>query len=140
LGKNTYGTGAFLLMHTGERLVRSEHGLLTTAACGPRGEYTFALEGSIFVAGAAVQWLRDALKVIGSAAETEELARTLTGNDGVYFVPAFTGLGAPHWVPDARGIIVGLTRGTGSAHLARAALEAMAYSTVDVARAMEADA
>ena len=139
LGKNTYGTGAFLLMHTGEHRVRSERGLLTTAACGPRGEYAFALEGSIFIAGAAVQWLRDGLGVIQTAAETEALAESLDGNDGVYFVPAFTGLGAPYWNPDVRGVISGLTRGSTTAHLARAALEAMAYSTSEVADAMEAD-
>ncbi|HET8655927.1 MAG TPA: glycerol kinase GlpK [Longimicrobiaceae bacterium] len=139
LAKNTYGTGAFLLMHTGERRVASGHGMLTTAACGPRGERAFALEGAIFIAGAAVQWLRDAFGVIQSAAETEALARSLESNDGVYFVPAFTGLGAPHWEPRARGTIFGLTRGTGTAHLARAALEAMAYSSHDVVVAMEAD-
>lgn len=139
MGKNTYGTGAFLLMHTGDRRIRSERGLLTTAACGPRGEYTFALEGSIFIAGAAVQWLRDGLGVIKQADETEALAASLEGNDGVYFVPAFTGLGAPHWEPDARGVVVGLTRGSSTAHLARAALEAMAYSTSEVVAAMEAD-
>jgi glycerol kinase len=139
-GKNTYGTGAFLLMHTGDQRARSESGLLTTAACGPRGERAFALEGAIFIAGAAVQWLRDALGVIAEAGETEALARGLESNDGVYLVPAFTGLGAPHWEPRARGTIVGLTRGTGTAHLARAALEAMAYSTCEVAAAMERDA
>src|SRR5690606_10275793 len=139
LAKNTYGTGAFLLLHTGDRRVLSEHGLLTTVACGPRGEPAFALEGAIFVAGAAVQWLRDGLKVIGSADESEALSRSLASNDGVYLVPAFTGLGAPHWEPDARGMLTGLTRGTSSAHLARAALEAMAYATWDVARSMEAD-
>jgi glycerol kinase len=139
LGKNTYGTGAFLLLHTGQARVESRHGLLTTVACGPRGEYAFALEGAIFIAGAAVQWLRDAVGVIATATETEALARDLASNDGVYFVPAFTGLGAPHWDAEARGTIVGLTRGTGRAHLARAALEAMAYSTYDVAHAMEAD-
>jgi glycerol kinase len=139
LGKNTYGTGAFLLLHTGEERVASASGLLTTVACGPRGEYAFALEGSIFIAGAAVQWLRDGLQLIDTADQTEGLARSLASNDGVYFVPAFTGLGAPHWEAEARGSILGLTRGTGIAHLARAALEAMAYSTHDVARAMEAD-
>ncbi len=139
LAKNTYGTGAFLLLHTGERRVESRHGLLTTAACGPRGERAFALEGAIFIAGAAVQWLRDQLGVISRADETEDLARGLASNDGVYFVPAFTGLGAPHWEPRARGMLVGLTRGTGVPHLARAALEAMAYSTEDVAEAMQAD-
>jgi glycerol kinase len=139
-GKNTYGTGAFLLVHTGDRPVASKHGLLTTAACGPRGERAYALEGSIFIAGAAVQWLRDGLGILGEAGDTEALARSLETNDGVYFVPAFTGLGAPHWEPGARGTIVGLTRGSTRAHLARAALEAMAYSTLDVAAAMEGDA
>ena len=139
LAKNTYGTGAFLLLHTGSDRVESRHGLLTTAACGPRGERAFALEGAIFVAGAAVQWLRDQVGVIAAADETEALARSLDTNDGVYFVPAFTGLGAPQWEPRARGTLVGLTRGTGRAHVARAALEAMAYSTLDVARAMQAD-
>ncbi|HYH79935.1 MAG TPA: glycerol kinase GlpK [Longimicrobium sp.] len=139
-GKNTYGTGAFLLVHTGERRVPSKHGMLTTAACGPRGERAFALEGSIFIAGAAVQWLRDGLGILDDAAETEALARSLESNDGVYFVPAFTGLGAPHWEPRARGAVFGLTRGSTRAHLARASLEAMAFSTHDVAQAMEGDA
>ncbi|HET6764474.1 MAG TPA: glycerol kinase GlpK, partial [Longimicrobiaceae bacterium] len=138
-GKNTYGTGAFLLLHTGETPVQSAHGMLTTAACGPRGERAYALEGSIFIAGAAVQWLRDGLGILAGADETEALARSLAGNEGVYFVPAFTGLGAPHWEPQARGTIFGLTRGTGRAHLARAALEAMAYSTHDVVQAMQGD-
>ncbi|HEX2203109.1 MAG TPA: glycerol kinase GlpK [Longimicrobium sp.] len=138
--KNTYGTGAFLLVHTGSERVPSKHGMLTTAACGPRGERAFALEGSIFIAGAAVQWLRDMLGVIEAAADTEDLARSVASNDGVYFVPAFTGLGAPHWEPAARGMVVGLTRGSTRAHLARAALEAMAYSTLDVVEAMQADA
>jgi glycerol kinase len=139
-GKNTYGTGAFLLVHTGETRVPSRHGMLTTAACGPRGGRAYALEGSVFIAGAAVQWLRDGLGIIGDAAETEALARSIGGNDGVYFVPAFTGLGAPHWEPQARGTLFGLTRGSTRAHLARAALEAMAFSTHDVAEAMEGDA
>lgn len=139
LAKNTYGTGAFLLLHTGEEPVASEHGLLTTAAVTEDGGHGYALEGSVFVAGAAVQWLRDALGVIDDAAETEALAASLDGNDGVYLVPAFVGLGAPHWDPEARGTIVGLTRGTGRAHLARAALEAMAYRTAEVLAAMEAD-
>ncbi len=139
LGKNTYGTGAFLLLHTGAEQVSSRHGLLTTVACGPRGERAFALEGAIFIAGAAVQWLRDGLGVIAHAAETEALAGTLESNDGVYFVPAFTGLGAPHWETGARGMIIGLTRGSTRAHLARAALEAMAYATHDVVEAMRAD-
>ncbi|MBI4543820.1 MAG: glycerol kinase GlpK [Gemmatimonadetes bacterium] len=139
LAKNTYGTGAFLLLNTGQERVDSGRGLLTTVACGPRGEPVYALEGSIFIAGAAVQWLRDALGVIQHAPETEALARGLASNDGVYLVPAFVGLGAPHWEPEARGTIVGLTRGTGRAHLARAALEAMAYATWDVLDAMAAD-
>jgi glycerol kinase len=139
-GKNTYGTGAFLLVHTGETRVPSRHGMLTTAACGPRGGRAYALEGSVFIAGAAVQWLRDGLGIIGDAAETEALARSIDSNAGVYFVPAFTGLGAPHWEPRARGTLFGLTRGTTRAHLARAALEAMAFSTRDVAEAMEGDA
>jgi glycerol kinase len=137
--KCTYGTGAFLLVHTGDEVVPSQHGLLTTVACGARGEAAYALEGSVFIAGAAVQWLRDELGLVDSAAETEELARSLESNDGVYFVPAFVGLGAPHWLADARGTLVGLTRGSGRAHLARAALEAMAYSARDLMEAMAAD-
>ena len=139
-GKNTYGTGAFLLVHTGAERVASRHGMLTTAACGPRGERAFALEGSIFIAGAAVQWLRDGLGIVEQAEETDAMARSLESNDGVYFVPAFTGLGAPHWEPQARGTLFGLTRGSTRAHLARAALESMAYSTADVVEAMQADA
>ncbi len=139
MAKNTYGTGAFLLHHTGGEIVHSKHGLLTTVACGPRGERTFALEGSIFVAGAAIQWLRDGLGLLASAAESEAMAASLEGNDGVYFVPAFVGLGAPHWDPETRGTILGLTRGTTRAHLVRAALEAMAFSTAEVLEAMEAD-
>lgn len=137
--KNTYGTGAFLLLHTGDRRVESERGLLTTVACDPRGQPAYALEGSIFIAGAAVQWLRDELNVIERADETAALAASLDSNDGVYFVPAFVGLGAPHWQPEARGTIVGLSRGTGRAHLVRAALESMAYSTRDVLEAMIGD-
>ncbi len=139
-GKNTYGTGAFLLLHTGTQRVASTTGLLTTVACGPRGEPAYALEGAIFIAGAAIQWLRDGLGIIESAAETEALARSVDTNGGVYFVPAFVGLGAPQWEAEARGTIVGLTRGTTKAHVARAALEAMAYGTADVLRAMEKDA
>jgi glycerol kinase len=137
--KNTYGTGAFLLLNTGAERIASRSGLITTVGCDARGQPAYALEGSIFIAGAAVQWLRDELKIIEQAAETETLARSLDDNDGVYLVPAFVGLGAPHWDAEARGTIVGLTRGTGRAHLARAALEAMAYSTHDVLRAMESD-
>lgn len=139
LAKNTYGTGAFLLMHTGDRVVHSKHGLLSTAAIAEDGSLAYALEGSVFIAGAAVQWLRDGLGVIENAAESEAMAASLPGNDGVYLVPAFVGLGAPHWDPDARGTLVGLTRGTTAAHLARAALEAMCYSTADVLHSMEAD-
>ncbi|HYK81695.1 MAG TPA: glycerol kinase GlpK [Gemmatimonadales bacterium] len=138
--KNTYGTGAFLLLHTGQRRAGSTHGLLTTVACGPHGEPAYALEGSVFVAGAAVQWLRDGLHLIEHAAETEALARDVPDTGGVYFVPAFVGLGAPHWEARARGTIVGLTRGSTRAHVTRAALEAMAFSTKDVLDAMAADA
>ncbi len=137
--KSTYGTGAFLLMYTGADAVASENGLLTTVACDARGGPAYALEGSIFVAGAAVQWLRDGLGVIDDAAESEALAGSLEDNGGVYLVPAFAGLGAPHWEPEARGMLVGLTRGSSRAHLARAALEAMAYGTREVVEAMEGD-
>jgi glycerol kinase len=135
-GKNTYGTGAFLLLNTAQNRPQPSNGILTTVACDSKGGYAYALEGSIFIAGAAVQWLRDGLRIIDTAAETEAMARSLSSNEGVYFVPALTGLGAPHWEPDARGTIVGLTRGTTRAHLARAALEAMAYGTNDVLTAM----
>jgi glycerol kinase len=137
-GKNTYGTGSFVLQNAGYRAPRPVPGLLATVAwaIGPRLQY--ALEAAIFVTGAAVQWLRDGLGIIASAAETEDLARSLSGNDGVYFVPALTGLGSPYWDAYARGTIVGLTRGAGRAHLARAALESIAYQTVDAVRAMEA--
>ena len=138
--KNTYGTGAFLLLNTGKKRANSKHGLLTTLACGPKGEPVFALEGSVFIAGAAMQWLRDGLGLIAKAAESEPLARSVDDTGGVYFVPAFVGLGAPHWEPNARGTIVGLTRGSSRAHLVRAALEAMAFSTKDVLDAMLADA
>lgn len=139
LAKNTYGTGAFLLLHTGDERVESRSGLLTTIACGPEGQPAYALEGAIFVAGAGVQWLRDGLGLLRDAAETAGMAAALESNDGVYFVPAFVGLGAPHWNPEARGTMVGLTRGTDARHLARAVLEAMAYSTRDVLIAMEKD-
>jgi glycerol kinase len=140
LGKNTYGTGSFVLLNAGGEPPQPREGLLTTVAWGVDGRVDYALEAAIFVTGAAVQWLRDGLGVISSAAETEELARSLDSNDGVYLVPAFTGLGSPHWDPYARGTIVGLTRGSGRAHLARATLEAIAYQTVDAVRAMEAAA
>jgi glycerol kinase len=139
LAKNTYGTGAFLLLHTGSEAVPSEHGLLTTIACDAEGKPAYALEGSIFIAGAAIQWLRDGLGIVATAPESEGMARALEDNEGVYFVPAFVGLGAPHWDPDVRGALLGLTRGTKREHLVRAALEAMAYSTHDVLRAQEAD-
>ena len=137
LGKNTYGTGSFVLENAGGEAPEAQEGLLTTLAWGVDDRVDYALEAAIFVTGAAVQWLRDALGVIETAAETEQLAGSLDSNDGVYLVPAFTGLGSPHWDPYARGTIVGLTRGTGRAHLARAALESMAYQTVDAVRAME---
>jgi glycerol kinase len=135
--KNTYGTGSFVLLNTGSEPAATPDGLLSTVAAAPGGEAAYALEASIFVTGAAVQWLRDGLGIISSAAETEAMAASLEGNDGVYFVPALTGLGSPHWDPYARGTIVGLTRGAGRAHLARAALEAIAYQTVDAVRAQE---
>jgi len=137
--KNTYGTGCFMLMHTGTRAVPSRSRLLTTLAWSRAGTREFALEGSVFVAGAAVQWLRDGLGIIRSAAEVEALAGSVQDNGGVYLVPAFTGLGAPHWDAHARGTISGLTRGATAAHIARAALEAIAYQNVDILRAMHAD-
>ena len=135
-GKNTYGTGAFLLLNTGAHRPPGGGGLLTTLACGPAGETVYALEAAIFIAGAAVQWLRDGLGLVATAADSEPLARSVESTGGVYFVPALTGLGAPDWEPDARGTIVGLTRGTTRAHLVRAALEAMAFGTADVLEAM----
>jgi glycerol kinase len=140
MAKNTYGTGSFVLLNTGAQAPRPPDGLLATVAWGLEDEVAYALEASIFVTGAAVQWLRDGLGIIEQAGETEALASSLDANDGVYFVPALTGLGAPHWDPYARGTIVGLTRGSGRAHLARAALEAIAYETVDAVRAQEAAA
>ncbi|HEY7760086.1 MAG TPA: glycerol kinase GlpK [Burkholderiales bacterium] len=137
--KNTYGTGCFMLMHTGERSVDSHNRLLTTVAWQQAGRREFALEGSVFVAGAAVQWLRDGLGLIRSTEEVEPLAASVPDTGGVYLVPAFTGLGAPHWDPYARGVIAGLTRGTTAAHLARATLEAIAYQTADLLAAMQAD-
>lgn len=134
--KCTYGTGSFILTNTGGEIVRSESGLLTTVAWqAPSGERTYALEGSVFVTGAAVQWLRDGLGLIGTAAESEAIARTVPDSGGVVFVPALTGLGAPHWDPDARGLITGLTRGTTRAHLVRATLEAIAFEVRDVVEA-----
>jgi glycerol kinase len=138
--KNTYGTGCFVLVNTGEEARRSASGLLTTIAWGVDGKVEYALEGSVFVAGAAVQWLRDGLGIIREAAETQAMAREVKDNGGVYLVPAFVGLGAPYWDPYARGTIVGITRGTTRAHVARAALESIAYQTRDVIECMERDA
>lgn len=138
--KNTYGTGSFILMNTGQSAVESQAGMLTTIAWGIKDEpVEYALEGAVFITGAAVQWLRDGLGIIEDAAETEALARLVPSNEGVYFVPALTGLGAPHWDAYARGAIVGLTRGTTRAHLARATLESMCYQTRDVVEAMQRD-
>jgi glycerol kinase len=140
MAKNTYGTGSFVLLNTGGEAPEPGEGLLTTVAWGLGVRTDYALEAAVFITGAAVQWLRDGLGIIGSAPESEELAASLDSNDGVYFVPALTGLGSPHWDPYARGTIVGLTRGSGRAQLARAALEAIAYQTVDAVRAQEAAA
>jgi glycerol kinase len=137
LGKNTYGTGSFVLQNAGGQAPEPHEGLITTLAWGVQGRVDYAIEASVFVTGAAVQWLRDGLGIIRVADETEELARSTDGNDGVYFVPALTGLGSPYWDPYARGTIVGLTRGNGRAHLARAALESIAYQSVDAVRACE---
>ncbi|WP_062238326.1 glycerol kinase GlpK [Fictibacillus sp. FJAT-27399] len=139
MAKNTYGTGCFMLMNTGEKAVRSEHGLLTTLAWGIDGKVQYALEGSIFVAGSAVQWLRDGLQLIRTSPESEELAERVTSSDGVYVVPAFVGLGTPYWDSEARGAVFGLTRGTKKEHFVRATLESLAYQTRDVLTAMEAD-
>jgi len=139
MAKNTYGTGCFMLLHTGSERVRSAEGLVTTAAASG-GAAEYALEGSVFIAGAVVQWLRDGLKVIASAAEIEPLARSVADSGGVYLVPAFAGLGAPHWDAYARGAMLGITRGTTAAHLARAALESIAFQSAEVLAAMERDA
>lgn len=140
MAKNTYGTGCFMLMNTGSKPVTSQHGLLTTISWGMNGRIEYALEGSVFVAGAVIQWLRDELGLIRNAAETEEIARSVEDSNGVYLVPAFTGLGTPYWDPYARGSIVGLTRGANRAHIVRAALESIAYQTKDVLHAMQQDA
>ena len=137
--KNTYGTGCFMLMNTGEKPVSSNNNLLTTVAWKINGKTNYALEGSVFIAGAVVQWLRDGLGIIRNSSEVEELAMKVKDNDGVYVVPAFTGLGAPHWNQAARGTITGLTRGSTASHIARAALESIAFQTMDVVKAMEAD-
>jgi glycerol kinase len=138
--KNTYGTGCFMLLHTGSRPVASRAGLLTTVACGPRGEPAYALEGSVFIAGAAIQWLRDGLGLLRRAAESEALARSVADAGGVVLVPAFVGLGAPYWRPDVRGALLGLTRGTTRAHVVRAALESLAFQSRDLVEAMARDA
>jgi glycerol kinase len=138
MAKNTYGTGSFVLLNTGTDAPQPGEGLLTTVAWGLGDETDYALEAAVFVTGAAVQWLRDGLGIISEAGDSEAMAASLDSNDGVYFVPALTGLGSPHWDPYARGAIVGLTRGSGRAHVARAALEAIAYQTVDAVRAQEA--
>jgi len=136
LAKNTYGTGAFLLVYRGGRLPQPPEGVLATAACGPNGEPAYALEGSVFIAGAAVQWLRDGLGIIGTAADTDALARSVPDTGGITFVPAFVGLGTPHWEPEARGTITGITRGSTRAHLVRAALESIVHSSAELLAAM----
>ena len=138
--KNTYGTGCFMLMNIGEKCLLPSDNLLTTVAWKVNGKVNYAFEGSIFIAGAVVQWLRDGLGIIRSSSEVEALARQVNSTEGVYFVPAFTGLGTPHWNPYATGMMVGLTRGTKAAHIARAALESIAYQTMEVLKAMEAAA
>jgi len=137
--KNTYGTGCFLMLNTGSEPIFSKNGLLTTLAINDKGEPCYALEGSIFIGGASIQWLRDELKILTEAGQSEEIALGLKNNEGVYLVPAFVGLGAPHWNMQARGILTGLTRGTNRKHLIRAALESMAYQTYDVVKAMVED-
>jgi len=139
MAKNTYGTGCFLLVNAGEKAVLSDHGLLTTIAWKINGKVTYALEGSAFIAGALVQWLRDGLELFENAAETEEIANSVKDSGGVYIVPAFVGLGAPHWDPYARGLIIGLTRDTGKKQIVRAGLEAIAYQSWDLLKAMEKD-
>ncbi|MBN3033297.1 MAG: glycerol kinase GlpK [Candidatus Saganbacteria bacterium] len=137
--KNTYGTGCFILLNTGRKRVNSKHGLITTLACGPEGKVAYALEGAVFIAGAAIQWLRDQLGLLKNSADSAKMALAARDNAGVYFVPAFVGLGAPYWDQRARGTIVGLTRGANKNHLVRAALEAMCYSTKDVLDTMTRD-
>ncbi|MFB5281623.1 glycerol kinase GlpK [Peribacillus sp. Hz7] len=139
MAKNTYGTGCFMLMNTGERAVRSQHGLLTTIAWGINGKVEYALEGSIFVAGSAIQWLRDGLRMFKEAKDSESYAKKVQSTEGVYVVPAFVGLGTPYWDSDVRGAVFGLTRGTSKEHFIRATLESLAYQTKDVLSAMEAD-
>jgi glycerol kinase len=138
--KNTYGTGCFLLLNTGSTPVESNHGMLTTIGWGLRGDVTYCLEGAVFVAGAVVQWLRDGLGIIDQSTEVEELASSVPDSDGVYMVPAFVGLGAPYWDPYARGTMVGITRRTTAAHIARAAVDSIAFQSVDLLEAMQKDA
>jgi glycerol kinase len=138
--KNTYGTGCFMLMNTGTKPVQSKNNLLTTIAGKVNGEVHYALEGSVFIGGAVVQWLRDGLKLIQNSGDVEELAQKVKDNGGVYVVPAFTGLGAPYWNQHARGTIVGITRGTTDAHIARASVESIAFQSMDLMTAMHADA
>jgi glycerol kinase len=140
MAKNTYGTGCFMLLHTGEHRIASTHGLLTTRAASATGRAEYALEGSVFIAGAVVQWLRDGLGLIRSARDVEALAASVPDSGGVCLVPAFAGLGAPHWDAYARGAILGVTRGTTAAHLARAALESIAFQSAEVLLAMQRDA
>lgn len=137
--KNTYGTGCFVLLNTGRKRIISKYGLITTLGCGVSGEPVYVLEGAIFITGAAIQWLRDGLKILSSAAESEKMAKSVPDNAGVYFVPAFVGLGAPYWDAHARGSIFGITRGTEKGHIVRAGLEAMCYQTKDVLEAMQKD-
>jgi len=137
--KNTYGTGCFMLMNTGTSAIESQNNLLTTIAWQIGNETTYALEGSVFIGGAVVQWLRDGLGIIQTSSEVEQLAETVDSSEGVFLVPAFAGLGAPHWDPYARGTLIGLTRGSSAAHIARAALDSIAFQSADLVRAMETD-
>ena len=137
--KNTYGTGCFMLLHTGNKAITSKNGLLTTIACNAKGEPEYALEGSVFIAGASIQWLRDELKIVHDSFDSEYFAQKVTDSNGVYVVPAFTGLGAPYWDPYARGAILGLSRGANRNHIVRATLESIAYQTRDVLEAMQSD-
>jgi glycerol kinase len=139
MAKNTYGTGCFMLMNTGEKAVKSENGLLTTIAWGINGKVKYALEGSVFVAGSAIQWLRDGLRMFRNASDCESYASRIKSTEGVYVVPAFVGLGTPYWDSDVRGCVFGLTRGTEKEHFVRATIESLAYQTKDVLSAMEAD-
>ncbi len=139
MAKNTYGTGCFMLMNTGEQAIRSEHGLLTTIAWGVDGKVEYALEGSIFIAGSAIQWLRDGLRMVNNVSKSEAYATRVKSTEGVYMVPAFVGLGTPYWDSEVRGAVFGLTRGTQKEHFVRATLESLAYQTKDVLSVMEAD-